>query len=219
VDAPVGEESRGADEEGVDPLAHKTCKGCVDVATGAGADDVDLQSHSAGSQLHVSQCSFRTRRVVWVDEHTHAFSRGHQLAQDFQSLCRQLTDEKIDTGRITARSRQTGDKTEPDRVFGGLENDWDGCVRRLGRHCRNRTQGGDHGDLPVNQIGHQLGQSIRLILGPAVYDRHVLAFDIVGILEALAECAQPVRDRIGRCAVEEADHRHRRLLRPRRERP
>ena len=53
---------------------------------------------------------------------------------------------------------------------------------------------GDHGDLPANQIGRQRRQSIELILGPAVYDRHVLALDIAGLLQALAKCAQTVRD-------------------------
>ena len=51
----------------------------------------------------------------------------------------------------------------------------------------------DHGDLSANQIGCQRRQSIELILGPAVFDRHVLALDIAGVLQALAKCAQTVR--------------------------
>ena len=31
-----------------------------------------------------------------------------------------------------------------------------------------------------------------MVVGPAVFDRHVLAFEIAGVLEALAECAQKV---------------------------
>ena len=52
----------------------------------------------------------------------------------------------------------------------------------------------DHGDLSANQIGRQRRQPIDLILGPAVFDRHVLALDIAGLLQALAKCAQTVRD-------------------------
>ena len=78
---------------------------------------------------------------------------------------------------------------------------------------------GDHGDPSANQIGRQRRQPIDLILGPAVFDRHVLALDIAGVLQALAKCAQTVRERVRRCGVEEPDHRHRRLLRARRERP
>ena len=53
----------------------------------------------------------------------------------------------------------------------------------------------DHGDLSANQFGRQRRQPIELILGPAVFDRHVLALDIAGLLQALAECAQTVRVR------------------------
>jgi hypothetical protein len=36
-------------------------------------------------------------------------------------------------------------------------------------------------------------QSLELILGPAVFDRDVLAFDKADVFEALAECTQTVR--------------------------
>ena len=44
---------------------------------------------------------------------------GHQLTQEFQPLCHQLGTEKIDTCQVAARPGEAGDKTEPDRVFGG----------------------------------------------------------------------------------------------------
>ena len=53
----------------------------------------------------------------------------------------------------------------------------------------------DHGDLAANQIGRQLRQSIELTLRPAVFDRHVLALDIAGILEALTKAARRSPDR------------------------
>src|SRR5262249_56826627 len=54
-------------------------------------------------------------------------------------------------------------------------------------------------------------------LQPMVLHRHVLAVDVAGFVEALAEPGN--KKHIGRSGVDEADHRHRRLLRPRRERP
>ena len=57
------------------------------------------------------------------------------------------------------------------------------------------------------------------LLGPAVFERHVLALDIAGLFQALAKGAQALGDRLRRSGLEEADHRHRRLLRARRERP
>src|SRR5262249_25329468 len=51
------------------------------------------------------------------------------------------------------------------------------------------------------------------------YDRYVIALDIAGVLEALAKSAQTVLNSLRRSVIKEADHRHRRLLRARRERP
>src|SRR5262249_27244584 len=50
-----------------------------------------------------------------------------------------------------------------------------------------------------------------------VLHRHVLALDVAGLVEAPAEPGN--KKRIGRSGVDEADHRHRRLLRARRNRP
>src|SRR5262249_44199115 len=71
----------------------------------------------------------------------------------------------------------------------------------------------------ANSFGPQLRQSIVLVLGEAVDDCYVLAFHIADVLEAQAECAQTVRHRVRRSGVKEPNHRHCRLLRPRRERP
>jgi hypothetical protein len=58
-----------------------------------------------------------------------------------------------------------------------------------------------------------------LTLRPAVFDRHVLALDVANLFHALAELAYTVRQPVRRPAVEKSDHRHRRLLCVRRERP
>ena len=50
--------------------------------------------------------------------------------------------------------------------------------------CRPRD---DHGHLTADQIGRQRRQSIVLALGPAVFDRDVLALDIAGFVQALPE--------------------------------
>src|SRR5262249_22991731 len=76
----------------------------------------------------------------------------------------------------------------------------------------------DHRHLTAYQIGCEVGQSVVLVLRPAILDRHILALDVAGFTNALPECGQIART-IGRRAAEEPDHRHRRLLRARRERP
>ena len=136
---------------------------------------------------------------IWkgrIDEHGHTSGCGHQLTQELQPLCRQLGTEKIDSCQVAARTGEAGDKTVPDRVIAGVEDDGDRRGCRLGRERRDTSERGDHGDLPANQIGRQFRQPIDLILGEAVFDRHVLTLDIAALLEALTECAQTLRDRV-----------------------
>src|SRR5262245_3756356 len=52
-----------------------------------------------------------------------------------------------------------------------------------------------------------------------ILDRHVPTFGIAGLVEAVAERSCPARGSNGRRGVKERDHRPRRLLRARRERP
>src|SRR5215471_3247289 len=139
--------------------------------------------------------------------------------QEPQPLGCNLPGEIVDAGGVAARPGKAGDKTKPDRVFGGDEDD--GNCRRCrlsGEH--GTSERGDHGDLSANQFGRQQRQPIYLALRPAVFDQHVLALDIAGVFEALAECAQAVRVRVvRRCGVEEPNHGHRRLLSMRSKRP
>src|SRR5262249_17822737 len=107
-----------------------------------------------------------------------------------------------------------------DGVLGEGEDDRDRRRCRLGCECRSGTSGrNDYRYLPANQFGRQLRQPLVLTLSPAIFDRHVLALDIAGVLEALPECAHTIRKRVRRSTAEEAKHRQRRLLRARRYRP
>jgi hypothetical protein len=78
---------------------------------------------------------------------------------------------------------------------------------------------GNHGDLSANQIDRERRQLIIVTLRRAVIDRHILTLDIASVFEALAKCAQTARVRVRRCGQEDPNHRLRRLLRSRRERP
>ncbi len=58
-----------------------------------------------------------------------------------------------------------------------------------------------------------------LTLRPAELERHVLPFLITALSKALANCGYLLDPFSSRTGIEETDHWHRRLLRPRRERP
>src|SRR5215469_10299390 len=107
------------------------------------------------------------------------------------------------------------------RIASRDEDDWNGRGRRHGRPgrgdptpCRN-----DHCHLAANQICRQCWELIIVTQRPAKIDFHILPIEI-------AEFAQPALERthvsggiFWRSAAEITDHRHRRLLRARCERP
>src|SRR5262245_50818165 len=57
------------------------------------------------------------------------------------------------------------------------------------------------------------------MLGPAVFNRHVVAIDVTSVLEPLPERLQAIRITVRRLTVEEPDYRRLLLLRRRRDRP
>src|SRR5262249_55160924 len=77
----------------------------------------------------------------------------------------------------------------------------------------------DHSHLALHQIRRECWQPIELVLRPAKYDRDVVAVDEARFLQALAECSHAVQNVSERSTAEKPHHRHRRLLRARRERP
>ncbi len=49
--------------------------------------------------------------------------------------------------------------------------------------------GGDHGYLPADQLRRQRWQLIDLFVCPAIFDRHVPALDIAGLVEPCRNAA------------------------------
>src|SRR5262245_56488500 len=73
--------------------------------------------------------------------------------------------------------------------------------------------------MTADEIIGECGQSIVLAIAPAVLDRRILALDIAGFAQAPTESGYAGGECYSRSAVEKTNHRHRRLLRPRRARP
>jgi len=71
----------------------------------------------------------------------------------------------------------------------------------------------------ADKIGRQSQQPIWLIFRPAILDGDVPALDESGVVEALPERIDKIFEPGRRRGPEKSDHRRRRLLRPRRERP
>jgi hypothetical protein len=104
-------------------------------------------------------------------------------------------------------------------VTAGGKDDRYGRGRCLRRQRWLGAAGYDHRYAAVDEIGCKRRQPIVLIFRPAVFDRNVLALDIAAFLEALKERKGENPRVISGLGAEEPDHRHRRLLRARRQRP
>src|SRR5215831_9794984 len=71
----------------------------------------------------------------------------------------------------------------------------------------------------MNQIGRQCGQLFDFIPGEVIFDRDVLTLGKACVFQTLTDRGQEVRGVAGPLGGEEPDHRQRRLLRTRRQRP
>jgi len=81
------------------------------------------------------------------------------------------------TGGVAARPRKFGDQPLDHGVGRGREHDRDRRRRSLCRERGGSAGRGDHGDLSAHQIGRERRQPIVVTLRPAIFDRHVAAFD------------------------------------------
>src|SRR4029077_5921597 len=108
-----------------------------------------------------------------------------------------------DPGRVAARPSEAGNKAKLDRVLTDSEHDRDRRRRSFGREWRSRAGRGDDGHTTADQVSHQRRQAIELALQPVVLDRYVLAVDVAGFTEPLAECGHIARRGFGRSAADE----------------
>jgi hypothetical protein len=81
---------------------------------------------------------------------------------------------------------------------------------------RSRASGRyEHSDPAANEFIGESSQAIWLILGPAVFDRKILALYIAGLLETLAKRAHALCPILRRSRIEVPNHGRSHLLRPR----
>src|SRR5262249_10220092 len=100
------------------------------------------------------------------------------------------------------------------------EDDRDRCGRSLGRLSTGGLAGrSDNGYATTHEVSHERRQAIVSALQPVVLHRYILALEVAGFVEGFAERSRIAPRGLGRPNVDEADHRQRRLLRARRERP
>jgi len=211
------EESIGSDAERVHSLPNEARESRIDIAVAARLLDVELLPECARGRLNVCRLGVS----IWItriDEKADCNRAWHQLFQQLQPFRSERVGLEAYSGDIAAGSVEAGNEPKFDRVATIRENDGNGRGRSLGWGCRRCAAGrNDCGHLAAHQFGRQRWQSVVLTLRRAIFDCDAVALDISGFVEALQERAEVAI--INMHAAEIPDHWHRRLLRPRRERP
>src|SRR5262245_42321175 len=216
---PAGKERIGTNKKRAGaPLPHGG-EGGVDLARRAGIENEQLPAKGArGLQRVASRArGFRKFRIHQQRDHR---SIGNELVQQPQRLACDLAVEPAHAGDVAARPVEARDVALLDRVACSREHDRNSLGRCHSRQYRSATScRGDHVDLVVDQISCKGRQPIVPIFCKTVFNRHVTAIDIARFTQATAERRRQVGPIIWPQAVQEPDHRHRQLLRARRERP
>src|SRR5262245_48999558 len=215
------EEKRiGRDQERIGAHLDQLRKGRIDVANGAGIQDVDLLPGAAGGGLNVIQLNFGLKLKSGVHESSSRRGMGPQLTQQLQPLRLHLGDKRAGSRNVAARTMQAGHEASPNRVGASHEDDRYGRGRRLGRQGRYvATDCNDDGHMLTHEIGGEPRQSVVLTLSPTRVEGEVLTFDKACFIETLADDRNERHVNSRRTAAEQSDHRKRTLLRARRERP
>ena len=119
---------------------------------------------------------------------------GTNLVQQLQPLRPYLHVQRDHAREVAARSAEAGDKTSLDRVAAAVEDDRNRRGRRFCcQRCRSATRRTITATWRRTSSAASAGNRSYLALRPAIFDRHVLALDIAGFAQALAERAQTVR--------------------------
>jgi hypothetical protein len=104
LDAAVGEHDVRGGQKPSDPLLRKTHKGCIDFATVAGADDLNLSAQCRGRCLRVFDPGLRNHGIARIDKHRKSCGSRQQFMQQPQPFARKLGAYRGKTGDISARS-------------------------------------------------------------------------------------------------------------------
>lgn len=108
--------------------------------------------------------------------------------EQVKSLRLQRGLEVAEACHIAARSVEAGDKALRNRIGAAREDNGDCRGRRLSRlGGNNATSRKNHRDLSANQIGSQAWKLIVSIHCPAIFNVHILTFDIASFAQALTE--------------------------------
>src|SRR4029077_17670616 len=117
-----------------------------------------------------------------------------------------VTPVRLPPGRAKLSTNPSATGSPPVKMIGIVE------VAFFAASAKGETGCHDYVDLAGDEISGQCGQPIIASLRPAVFDCHVLAFDVAGFAPSPVEPSHKPCKRAGRSGAEDADYRQRLLL-------
>src|SRR5262249_31102332 len=213
----AGEQWAADDHERASAGLDDACEGSIEFAFTPGGHRHNFLSDGAACVLHVARLDDRLR-AIWINQCGSDTGTGNHLRIHLQPVRADPVGEERQAGQVAAGPVKAGYKTHYYWVAADHEHDRGGRGSAAERFHRWRVAY-DHRHVATDYVGRQGRQLIQLIVRPPLLDRYVLALYESRLAQALEESCHDVRKRLGRCATEKPDHRHRRLLRARRERP
>ena len=123
------------DQERIDAHLGEPRKRRINLANGAGIQNIDLLPYAAGGDLNVVHLHFGISRVR-VHENSDRRGVRPQLAHQPQPLRLEVKNERAYTRDVAARAIQAGDEPAPDRVAASGKDDRYARGRRLRRQRR-----------------------------------------------------------------------------------
>jgi hypothetical protein len=128
-------------------------------------------------------------RIGRVRENCHATRVGESLFDYLQTLADFHAGVEGQTGDVAARTRESGDEPEPNRIANTDHDDGDRPGGFLGGHGSRRRRRCHNVHLEPNQVGREVGQPVEATLGKSILDDDVLAF-------CPSELAKPLPERL-----------------------
>src|SRR5215831_12226096 len=177
---------------------------------------MDFEPERARRFLHLLDHEFGTW-IGWIYEKADHARSGEEFAQELKPLRRESDRQTTNTCNIAPWPVHAGDEAVPDRVAAGLENDRyrGGCRLCCEPGCGRGASRNDT-DLIANELSSHRRQPVVLTIRPPIFDQHVAALYVANFTQTPSQRNNPFDSRT---SVEIPNHRRRRLLRARRERP
>src|SRR5262249_22792208 len=126
--------------------------------------------------------------IVRIDKQPKLRNRWDKLLHQPKLFGYQQVGQKAHTGGVPTGPIETGDQSKLHWVCANREYNRNGRGGSLGRKssggCISR---GDYAHLLANQLSRQSRQSIKVVVGPTVFNHHVPTLNVADFAEAFTK--------------------------------